>query len=130
MSLVVLFVAAVALPLGVGAVVDDAERSSISEVEARQIVAQFFQTLNARDYDATCALLADRYFAREGSERRNCAIGLRVGFLWSQQVRWRITGVRIDGDRAFVDTLADGSAGTLVLVRSEAGVRVLAVDGG
>jgi hypothetical protein len=130
MSIVLLFVAAVALPLGVDAMVDDVERSSIAEAEAREVVAEFFRTLNARDYDTTCALLADRYFAREGSERRNCAIGLRVGFLWSQEVRWRITAVRVEGHKVIVDTIADGAPGTLVLVRSALGLRVLAVEGG
>jgi hypothetical protein len=128
LALVVVFLAAVALPVGVGSVAGGDSRISITEAEAREVVAEFFRTLNARRYEETCELLADGYYARRpGSSRRDCAIGLRIGFLWSQEIRWRITGVRIEGERATVETVADGAPGALMLTYAQGRLRVLDV---
>ena len=117
-ALVAVFLAAATVPVGVGSLSADERRTDVSEeVEARRVVREFFRTLNARRYDETCALLADGYFARRAAERRHCAIGLRVGFMWSQEIRWRIVGVSTEGAWVVVQTVADGAPGVLLLTR-------------
>jgi hypothetical protein len=36
--------------------------------------------------------------------------------MWSDEIRFRVTGIRVDGSRAVVEALVDGVPGRLVLV--------------
>jgi hypothetical protein len=54
-------------------------------------------------------------------------IGLTVGFATSPHVFFRILGVRPEGDRAIVRTLANGAPGRMVLVKEAGSFRVLSV---
>jgi hypothetical protein len=105
-------------------------RHSSAEAEARSVTAEFFRSINDRRYERTCALLSRAYYRRYRiSSGRRCAIGLRIGFLWSQEIRFRITGVTVDADRVIVRALADRVPGRLVMIRERGLLKVLVVDG-
>jgi hypothetical protein len=121
------FLVAVLLPVGTNSLIGGSQ-SPATESEAREVVAEFFRTLNSRRYEETCALLADGYFARRpGSSRRICAIGLRASLMWSQETRWRVTDVTTERDLIVVRTVANGAPGSLVLERVGGLLRVLDV---
>ncbi len=118
--------AATALIVGSGALV--ARGSSGTEqaqldAEARAVATSLIQALNARQYDRACLLMA----SAETHER--CALGLRVAFLWSQEIRFAVTGVRLVPGGAVVEALADGAPGSVVLVRRDGRLRVARLDG-
>ena len=94
------------------------------EVHARSVAVEFVRSINARRYERSCALMVS-----SRNDRATCAIGLRIGFMWSQEIRFRITGVRLDDDLAIVSALADGSPGRVVLQRFGDRYRVLRVEG-
>jgi hypothetical protein len=100
------------------------------EAEARGVVTELFRTLGERRYASTCALLADGFFA-EGPTlgRRHCALGLRLGFMGSPELRVRLEGVRVEGDRAAVRAVVNGLAGQVTLVREAGRLRILRLDG-
>jgi hypothetical protein len=94
------------------------------EADARRVVSELFRTINERRYERSCDLLVAGV-----TDHALCVTGLRVGFLWSQEIHFRITGVQLDGDRAVVTALADRSPGRVVLVRLGARYRVVRVEG-
>jgi hypothetical protein len=97
---------------------------------ARATVGLFFETINAREYARTCDLLSVGYYQRyKLLNKERCALGLRVGFMWSEEIRYRITSVNVSQDRAVVETLADGVPGQIVLVNEGGALKVLSVDG-
>ena len=85
--------------------------------EARRTALDLVRLLNQRRYEQTCALLA--------AAPKNCAIGLRTGFVWAPTIRLRITAVRLTADGAVVEALADGMPGRVELVRRSGRYRVL-----
>lgn len=98
--------------------------------EARNVATEFFRSINARDYERTCSLLSAGYYERHKLQsKRDCALGLRVGFTWAQEIRFRLTGVRRTGDRLVVEAIADGASGSLVLVPEHGRLRILSVNG-
>jgi hypothetical protein len=100
------------------------------EAEAREVVRSFFLSLNTRRYADTCALLGDGYYRqRPGTTPQTCEIGLRVGLMWTQRIRFRITAVRVEGDRVVVTARADGAPGQVVLAREDGRLKVQAVAG-
>jgi hypothetical protein len=100
------------------------------EALARATVGQFFQTINARQYMRTCDLLSVGYYrSYKLLNKERCALGLRIGFMWSEEIHYRITSVDVSGGRAVVETLADGVPGQIVLVPEGGGLKVLAVQG-
>lgn len=112
-----------------GPTVEAASRPSAVQTEARTVVSTFFRTLNTRRYARTCALLADAYFADPATgERRHCTVGLQASFTWAPEIRWKITGVRLAGNRVLVDAVALGTPGTLVLLREHGRLRILALQ--
>jgi hypothetical protein len=124
--LIVAVVAVAGLHPGVEGVIGGNIRAPSEEVEAREVVARFFSSLNARRYEQVCGLLADGYYIRHpGSSRRLCTIGLRVGFQWSHEIRWRIRGVRWRGNTIVVGAVADGAPGRILLVAVKGRLRVL-----
>lgn len=99
--------------------------------EARSVATTFFRSINERRYERTCALLSAAYYRRNRiPSRRHCVIGLRIGFMWSQEIRFRITSVSADDDRAVVKATANGVLGRIELVRKGGRFKVLAVQGG
>lgn len=92
-----------------------AHENAAAQIEARSVVAELFQTLNERRYDQTCALFSPGCY-RENRVRnpRECAIGLRIGLMWSQEIHFRITAVSLDGEMAVVDAVVDGAPGRII----------------
>lgn len=99
-----------------------------TEAQARALVSRFFQTINARQFGQTCDLMSVRFY-RENRipDKRRCVLGLTVGFANSPTVFFRILGVRHEGDRAIVRTLANGEPGKIVLIKEAGSFRVLSV---
>jgi hypothetical protein len=101
---------------------------SLFEREARSTVAQFFASINARNFDKTCDLFSKRFYrAHRFRDKALCVLTLKIGFTWEPSYRFQIVGVKIDGDRAIVRALADGFPGRLVLVREVGRYKILAV---
>ena len=99
--------------------------------EAASVARGFFTSLNGRRYERTCALLAEGYLrAHRLGSRGECSLGLRVGFMWSQEIRFRIGDVHLRGARVVVEAVADGARGELELAREGDRLKVLAVRGG
>jgi hypothetical protein len=93
-------------------------------------VGLFFQSINARRYARTCDLLSVGYYRRyKLLNKERCALGLRVGFMWSEEIHYRITSVTVYPDRTVVETPADGVPGQIVLVSERGALKVLAVRG-
>jgi hypothetical protein len=125
----VALVAAVATGLAL-ATLTGSSSASATRSEARSVASDFFTSLNRRRYDRTCDLLSDGYLETHRLESRSeCTLGLRIGFLWSQEIRFEIGEVRLRGRRALVAAVADGAPGTIVLVREDGRFKVLAVEG-
>jgi hypothetical protein len=102
-----------------------------TEIEARTVVHEFFRTINDRRFARTCDLLSGAFYRRNRvPSKRACMQGLQIGFTWSPEIHYRITGVHMDGDRATVEALANGAPGRIVLVRERSRFRVLAVEAG
>jgi hypothetical protein len=104
-------------------------RGARVEVEARRVVTELFRTLNERRYERTCSLLADGYFDGSPLGRSECALGLRIGFMWSSEFRVRVSGVRSAGDRAVVKATVNGAPGAILIVREHGSYRILRIDG-
>ena len=103
--------------------------AAAARAEAQATAGAFFRSINQRRYDWTCALLSASYYHRHGLDSQRCALGLRVGFMWSDEIRFRLTDVRVDGSRAVVDALVDGVPGRLVLVSERGRFKVSSVLG-
>ena len=98
------------------------------EAQARTVVSEFFQTINARQFKKTCDLMSARFYKNNHiPDRKHCVLGLTVGFGMSPEVHFRILGVRRQGDRAIVRTLANGAPGTIVLIKEAENLKVLSV---
>ena len=124
-------VSSAAVVLAVSSAVLGSDRRVSAEEQARAVASELFQTINDRRYARTCALLSAEYYRRNRvPDRRACALGLRIGFLWSNEIRFRVTGVSVEGDRAVVRALADGIPGSVLLVREGGRFKVLALESG
>jgi hypothetical protein len=122
--------AGAATAVGVGRVVDSPS-GVFTRSEASSVAFDFFTSLNERRYGRTCDLLSRSYLEAHGLQRASlCSLGLRIGFLWSQEIRFRLGEVRLHGRQAVVRAVADGATGELVLVREGGRFKVLAVRGG
>lgn len=116
--------------LGLGLALSGSARGPSAEAMARQAAREFFQTIDARQYDRTCDLLAaDFYRQNHVPDRARCALALRIGFTWAPSYRFRIVGVRVDGERAVVEALANGAPGRVVLVEEHGRFKVVSVRG-
>jgi len=120
---------AVAAAAGVVLVGSASGRVATTGAEAHATAAGFFRSINERRYDRTCALLSASYYRRHRIDPARCALGLRIGFMWSDEIRFRVTGVRINGARAVVEALVDGVPGRLVLVSEHGRFKVSSVLG-
>ena len=104
-------------------------RAAAARADAYATAAGFFRSINERRYDRTCALLSASYYHRHSLDPKRCALGLRIGFMWADEIRFRVTGVRVDGSRAVVEALVDGVPGQLVLVSERGRFKVSSVLG-
>lgn len=134
MSFVRVLAVLAGLSLGLAVVAIDAASSRADgdarvEARARDVVTRLFRTIDERRYASTCDLLADGYFEGSPLGRRRCALGLRIGFMWSNELRIRLGRVRVDGDRVVVEAVVNGAPGTVEVVRETGRFRVLRVDG-
>jgi hypothetical protein len=98
--------------------------------EARSVAVEFFRSQNERRYDDTCRLLSRGFYASHAlGDQRTCAAVLRVAFVWSGRIEFRIGAITLEADRVVVRAVADGSPGRLLLVREDGAFRILAVQG-
>jgi hypothetical protein len=119
-------VAAAALTIGVGfsSSADELSREAL----ARSTVREFFQSINARHYEKTCALMsAHFYHYNHVPDRARCALALRIGFVWTQSFRFRILAVRTNGSKAIVTALANRAPGRIVLIEEAGRFKVVSV---
>jgi hypothetical protein len=116
--------------LGLGVAPVSAARGLTLEAQARTVVGEFFETINARQFGKTCDLLS-RGFYRQNHipDRKRCVLGLTVGLTNSPTVFFRILGVRVQGDGAIVRTRANGAPGQIVVVRESGALKILKVVG-
>ena len=100
------------------------------EALARSTAREFFQTINARQFERTCELMSARFY-RENHvpDRARCVLALRIGFTWAPTFRFRILGLRFVGERAIVAANANGARGRIVLVEESGRFRVLSAGG-
>lgn len=117
--------------IGLGSALSGSAGARAQETAARQAAAEFFQTLDARQYARTCDLLAAAFYRRNHvPDKARCELALRIGFTWAPSYRFRIIAVRVDGRRAVVRALTNGVPGRLVLVEEAGRFKVLSVQGG
>lgn len=113
------------------AVFGSSGRRVSAEAQARSVASDFIRTINERRYTRTCDLLSAEFYKRNHlRDKKVCVLALTIGFTWSQEFRFRITGISVDGDRAVVKALANGVPGRIVLVREHRVFKVLAVESG
>lgn len=100
-----------------------------AEQEARSVTVAFFRSINERRYEQTCRLLSKGYYEKYRiPTRRHCIAGLRIGFMWSQEIRFRITEIDADRESAIVTAVAGGAPGRVVLVRERGSFKVLELE--
>ena len=93
------------------------------------VTVAFFRSINERRYEHTCRLLSKAYYKKYRiPSRRHCVAGLRISFMWSQEIRYRITDIEAERDRAIVTAIADGAPGHVVLVRERGAFKVLELE--
>ena len=102
-----------------------------TEAQARSLAIAFFRSQNDRRYEVTCRLLS-RGFIRSHAlrDRQTCTAVMRVVFVWSGRIDFRIGSVTHDRNRVVVNGLADGAPGRLVFVPEDGALRILAVQDG
>jgi len=117
--------AVLAVTLSVATAAFAAPRLSAEE-EARRVTVAFFRSINERRYVQTCRLLSRAYYKKYRiPSRRHCVAGLRISFMWSQEIEFRIIGIEADRNRAVVHSTADGAAGRVTLIRERGALKVL-----
>ena len=97
--------------------------------QARAVAVEFFHALNTKHFAQACDLLSSGFYRQNHvPDKRHCVVGLTIT-MSAKTYRFRIMGTRIEGDRAVVQALADGTPGRLVLERDGHGFKILAVRG-
>jgi len=127
-------VAAVALAtVGIGGTVWPQRKSDVSATlaQARSVAIEFFRSQNDRRYEVTCRLLS-RGFIRSHAlrDRQTCTAVMRIVFVWSGRIVFRIGDVTREANRVVVNAVADGAPGRLVFVHEDGALRILAVQDG
>ena len=116
--------------LGIGGAFRPPGGANATEARARGVAVEFFRSQNERRYDDTCRLLSRGFYrAHRLRDRQTCVASLRVSFMWSGQIRFRIGKIAHEGGRLVVPAVADGAPGQIVLVREGSNFRILAVKG-
>ena len=105
--------------------------SAATETQARIAAVEFFRSQNERRYDDTCRLLSRGFYKTHAlRDRQTCTAVMRVAFVWSGKIVFRIGSVAFEGDRVVVQAVADGAPGRIVFVRENGALRIVAVQGG
>ena len=100
-----------------------------TQAQARRVALEFFRSQNDRRYEVTCRLLSVGFIRTHAlRDRQTCTGVMRVVFVWSGRIDFRIGDVTRTADRVIVHGLADGASGRLVLVREDGALRILAVE--
>jgi hypothetical protein len=100
-----------------------------AEEEARGVTVAFFRSINERRYEQTCRLLSKAYYKKYRiPSMRHCVAGLRISFMWSQEIRFRITDIEVERERAVVSATADGVPGRVLLIRERGVFKVLELE--
>jgi hypothetical protein len=116
--------------VGIGRTMVASRHSDTTAMQARSVAVEFFRSQNERRYDDTCRLLSNGFIrSHRLRDRRTCAAVMRVAFVWSGKIDFRIGGIARSGDRVIVNAVADRAPGRLVLVREDGRLRILAVQG-
>ena len=98
--------------------------------QARSVATEFFRSQNERRYASTCRLLARGFYRSHAlRDRRTCTAVMRVAFVWSSKIDFRIGRVTREGIRVVVHAVADGAPGQIVLVPEDGALRILALHG-
>ena len=119
--------------MGIGGTVWGEHRNDAraTEAKARSLAIEFFRSQNERRYEVTCRLLARGFLQTHAlRDRQTCTAVMRVVFVWSGRIDFRIGEVTREADRVVVHALADGAPGRLVFVREGGALRILAVQDG
>jgi hypothetical protein len=119
--------------MGIGGTVWGKHRNDAraTEAQARSLAIEFFRSQNERRYEVTCRLLSRGFFRTHAlRDRQTCAAVMRVAFVWSGRIDFRIGSVTREVNRVVVHAVADGAAGRLVLVREDGALRILALQDG
>ena len=119
--------------MGVGGTFSSHGRNDVraTEAQARSLAIEFFRSQNERRYDVTCRLLSRGFLETHAlRDRRICTVVMRVAFVWSGRIDFRIGSVTREANRVVVHALADGAPGRLVFVREDGALRILAVQDG
>jgi len=126
-------VVAVALgTVGIGGTIWAGRKNDFSatEAQARSIAVEFFRSQNERRYNDTCHVLANGFIrSHRLRDRRTCAAVMRIAFVWSGKIAFRIGSITQSAGHVVVSAVADQSPGRLVLVRENGALRILAVEG-
>jgi len=102
-----------------------------TEAQARSLAIAFFRSQNDRRYEVTCRLLSLGFIRTHAlRDRQTCTAVMRIAFVWSGRIDFRIGTVTREADRVVVHALADGTPGRLVFVREDGALRILAVQDG
>ena len=108
-------VAAVALAtVGIGGTVWPERNSnwSATEAQARSVAIEFFRSQNERRYEVTCRVLSLGFIRTHAlRDRQTCTAVMRVAFVWSGRIDFRIGSVTREANRVVVHALADGAPG-------------------
>jgi hypothetical protein len=115
---------------GLGGTLTLSGSSEATALQARAVAVEFFRSQNERRYDDTCRLLSNGFLRSHGlRDRRTCAAVMRVAFVWSEKIDFRIGSVTNAHGRVVVDAVADRAPGRLVLGREDGELRIFAVEG-
>jgi hypothetical protein len=99
-------------------------------VQARRVAVEFFRLQNERRYDDLCRLFSRGFFRTHAlRDRQTCVAVLRVAFVWSGKIEFRVGRVVREDDRFAVQAVADGAPGRIVLIREDGSLKILAVEG-
>jgi hypothetical protein len=130
-SLLVLALVACVLGAAAAGVARPVSNREVSaESQAKAVASRFMRTLNAKRFEQVCHMMAARFY-RENNvpSQARCVLGLRIGFMGAETIRFRIVGVEVDGKQAVVRAVADGAPGRIVLVEEDHRFKVLSLQG-
>jgi hypothetical protein len=107
-----------------------ASSTAAAEAQARAAATLFFRTLNAKHYEQACNMMSARFYrVNKVPDKARCVLGLRVGFMGVDAVRFKIIGVHLKDDRAVIQALADRAPGKIVLIQERGVFKVLSLRG-
>ena len=117
--------------VGIGATVLRSGHTDATAARARRVAVEFFRSQNERQYDRTCRLFSRGFYVRHRlRDRQTCAALLRVSFMWSGHIDFRVGAVeRIASGVVVVRAIADGSPGRIVLVSENGELKIAAARG-